>query len=82
MVTSNRRRYAPALAIVALVLVGCGESDEVIYDRGYSDGYAVGYNSKCANRTTLISADWDNGPYTDGYNTGYSAGLIACERER
>ena len=46
---------------VLLMLSGCiGEDADERLDAGYSDGYAVGYNTECKIRTTLIEGDFDN----------------------
>lgn len=70
-----------ASAAISLV-AGCGESADSAGDRGYSDGYAAGYNTTCQIRSTLIAGDWDNKAYSEGYQQGYSAGAIACQQSR
>lgn len=67
--------------LAALVLAGCEDSDAA-YDRGYSDGYAVGYNTACEIRATLIEGDWSNSNYSRGYADGQTAGTIACNADR
>lgn len=67
---------------VILLAAGCGESSESARDRGYSDGYAAGYNTTCQIRSTLIAGDWDNKAYSEGYQQGYSAGALACQQSR
>ena len=52
------------------------------YDVGYDDGYAVGYNTACEIRATLIEGDWGNEHYSKGYSEGQTAGIIACNQER
>ena len=66
-----------ALLFISLVIQGCSSSDED-YDSGYNDGYAVGYNTTCKIRTTLIYGDWDNKNYSRGYEDGYSDGALDC----
>ena len=70
-----------ALAVPALILSSCTDPDER-YDVGYDDGYAVGYNSTCEIRTTLIEGDFDNSHYQRGYDDGYRAGSEDCRRSR
>ena len=62
----------------ALVLAGCGESSDVSYQKGYQDGYAVGFNTACKIRATFITGDWENKHYSRGYADGNPAGTIAC----
>ena len=66
------------LAASAL-LSGCNkdEADER-FDVGYSDGYAVGYNTECEIRATLIEGDFDDANYSRGYNAGIVDGKTAC----
>ena len=59
-------------------LIGCGESSDSAYNRGYDDGYAVGYNSTCNIRSTMVSGDWDNKHYSKGYADGTIDGSRAC----
>ena len=64
-------------------LAGCieGDSDERL-DAGYSDGYAVGYNTECKIRATLIEGDFDNADYSRGYYAGLIDGAAACRRDK
>ena len=49
------RNLPSSLAILfAVTLLSCGESSESAYDRGYDDGYAVGYNTTCKIRATML----------------------------
>ncbi len=76
-------RTIAALFLTISVLLGgagCGESTEVSYQRGRSDGYAVGYNTECKIRTTMIAGDWDNEHYLRGYYDGKIEGEMACRR--
>jgi len=66
---------------VLLGSAGCGESSDASYQRGYSDGYAVGYNTACKIRATLIAGDWDNKHYSRGYSAGSTSGIVACQRK-
>ena len=59
-------------------LIACGESSDSAYNRGYDDGYAVGYNSTCNIRSTMVSGDWDNKHYSEGYADGTIDGSRAC----
>ena len=77
------RNLPSSLAILfAVTLLSCGESSESAYDRGYDDGYAVGYNTTCKIRATMIAGDWDNPNYSRGYADGNTAGSIACNANR
>lgn len=72
-----------ALLILAFMTVqGCGSNAEERYDVGYSDGYAVGYNTACDIRATLIEGDWKSEHYARGYADGGTAGTIACNEDR
>ena len=66
------------LFIISLALFGCGESADKRFDSGYSDGYAVGYNTACKIRATMVKGDWDDEEYSNGYAKGKSAGTTAC----
>ena len=59
-------------------LVGCGESADLRYDTGFDDSYAVGYNTTCKIRATLVEGDWDDENYSKGYNDGLIAGADEC----
>lgn len=65
-----------------LSLTGCGGVDEEAYDRGYSDGYAVGYNTTCEIRATMIEGDWSDEDYSRGYAEGQTEGTIACNADK
>ena len=68
------------LAVVVLLSVSaCREDEDERLDVGYSDGYAVGYNTTCKIRETLIEGDWNSEAYTRGYNAGYAAGAADCQ---
>ena len=64
------------------ILSACGESADARYDTGYSDGYAVGYNTTCQIRATLIEGDWGDKNYSRGYADGVTAGTAACNADR
>ena len=66
-----------------VALSGCvqDDSDERL-DAGYSDGYAVGYNTECEIRATLIEGDFDNADYSRGYYAGLADGATACRRDK
>lgn len=68
--------------VAALALLGCGADKEERYDAGYSDGYAVGFNTACEIRATMIAGDWDSAEYSRGYADGQSAGTIDCNNSR
>jgi hypothetical protein len=71
-----------AVWLALACLAGCGGSNSSSYDRGRSDGYAVGYNTACEIRTTLIEGDWGNAGYSRGYADGQVEGTIACAADR
>ena len=52
------------------------------YDRGYSDGFAAGYNTACEIRSTIISGDWEIESYSEGYAYGHDAGIRQCNLDR
>ena len=71
--------WSITVALICFVLIqGCGESYDAAYDRGQDDGYAVGYNTTCRIRATLIAGDWDVPGYKEGYNQGYVDGSNDC----
>ena len=47
------------LIILSFALLSCADPDERL-DVGYSDGYAVGFNTTCIIRATLVEGDWKN----------------------
>ena len=69
------------ILFLPLLLMGCFGSSDEDRSRGYSDGYAAGYNTTCNIRATLISGEWSNSDYTSGYNQGYAAGAYACRNK-
>lgn len=69
-------------AMLTTFLLGCMEDEDERFDVGYSDGYAVGYNTECKIRATLIEGDWDSDHYTRGYNTGLRDGSKACRADQ
>jgi hypothetical protein len=68
-------------AMLLLSLAGCDDPEER-YDVGYDDGYAVGYNTACEIRATLIEGDFDNSDYASGYAAGQTDGIAACNADR
>lgn len=64
-------------ALILVLLAGCENADER-YDVGFDDGYAVGYNTTCEIRATLIDGDWDS----ENYKAGYADGAAECKRAR
>jgi hypothetical protein len=77
------RGRANAVAIVALLAVGCSVADpEERYDTGAGDGYAVGYNTACEIRATLIEGDFDDQDYARGYAEGMEDGIADCNADR
>lgn len=77
-----RKRVFTLFGALAFIISGCGESPDTRYDSGYSDGYAVGFNTTCEIRATLIDGDWDDEHYSSGYRDGYAAGALDCQRSR
>lgn len=69
------------LLAIVLVVSGC-EDKEAAYDSGYGDGYAVGYNTTCQIRRTLIEGNWSSESYSKGYEAGMVAGINACNARR
>ena len=60
-----------------ITVTSCGDST-ARYQSGYNDGYAVGYNTACKIRTTLIEGDWSSEEYSKGYAAGVTDGITAC----
>lgn len=77
MVRIRRVFSIAGAAALSLALIGCENAEEA-YARGYSDGYAVGYNTACEIRATLVEGDWSNENYSRGYATGQTDGIIVC----
>lgn len=69
-------------SIVGVLLLAACESGDEAYDRGYDDGFAVGYNTACEIRATMIAGDWSNADYSRGYADGQTDGTVACNRDR
>ena len=69
-------------SFILLLLISCGESSQSSSDRGYDDGYAAGYNKKCASRVTLIAGDFDNKYYAAAYDQGYADGSLDCANKK
>ena len=67
------------MALIAIT--GCVDSDQR-YDAGYTDGYAVGYNTACQIRATIIEGAFDDADYARGYSAGQTDGIIACNRDK
>ena len=66
-----------------VVISGCiGENADERFDVGYSDGYAVGFNTECKIRTTLIEGDWESESYSSGYRVGIYDGALACRNSK
>lgn len=75
-------KIVPASLICAVAISACGPNPEERANVGYDDGYAVGYNTTCKIRSTLIEGDWDNEDYSDAYKRGYADGAAACIAEQ
>jgi len=65
------------LFFILLLLTSCIDADERL-----DDGYAVGFNTTCKIRATLVEGDWDNKDYKRGYASGYRAGSFACRNSK
>ena len=76
------KRSTILLAAALSLLSACGEDAESRYQAGYGDGYAVGYNTACEIRATLIDGDWNNKHYSKGYLDGNEHGIAACNADR
>lgn len=71
-----------SVLLSGFILLSCEASDSA-YDRGYGDGYAVGYNSICyPNTSNFIHGDFDNSDYSKGYYDGEYDGKADCRAER
>ena len=78
-------RYSSAIAILfSFFISSCGDSSYTTdwADVGYSDGYAVGYNTSCNIRATLVEGKWDNKKYMEAYNDGYADGERDCRMSK
>lgn len=76
------RRVVTLLGVIPLLALDACEGADSAFDRGYGDGYAVGYNATCEIRTTLVAGDWDNKHYSRGFADGQTDGAIACINDR
>lgn len=76
---TNPFRLVPIVA--AAWLSGCSDPKER-YDAGYSDGYAVGYNTACEIRATLVEGAFGNADYARGYSNGQTNGIVACNNDK
>ena len=63
------------LLLVLLIVAGCREEEGTNYDAGHSDGYAVGYNTFCKIRATVIWGKFDYPEYARGYADGEVEGI-------
>ena len=70
------------VGVGVLLLTGCNDTEErrteERRDVGASDGYAVGYNTTCKIRATLVDGDFKNKDYAQAYEEGYEEGAAAC----
>jgi len=76
-----RTLLVATLITIAFFFYGCDDPNERYY-MGYSDGYAVGYNTTCEIRRTLVERDFGNEDYARGYADGQSDGSIACNTDK
>ena len=72
------------ISLVFFLLASCGENkSDRNYDKGWDDGYAVGYNQLCyPNSNTNIHGWFDDRDYSKGYNEGYTYGRRDCQNSR
>jgi hypothetical protein len=69
------------VVVTGVFTAACGD-DVDQGDLGYDDGYAVGYNTACEIRTTLIAGNFENNEYATAYGRGQTDGIIACNEDR
>lgn len=75
-------RYSSVLLLLlCATIIGCADADER-YDTGYDDGFAVGYNTACEIRATLIEGDFENKDYARGYAQGQTDGIMQCNSDK
>ena len=74
-------RNSVIFSVTLFAIVGCQDSEER-YDAGYNDGYAVGYNTACEIRATLVEGAFDNPNYAEGYAEGLTDGVVACSSDK
>lgn len=67
--------------LLSLLLAGCSDWSER-EDVGFDDGYAVGYNTACGIRTSVVEGDFNNDRYANAYERGREAGAAACLTDR
>lgn len=78
-----RRAAGISAAILAAAgLAACTSPKYDPADAGYDDGYAVGYNTACKIRSTLIHGDFKNQAYAEAYARGQTDGIQGCNRDR
>lgn len=70
-----------ALTLIWVGLGGCADGEERA-DVGYSDGYAVGYNTACEIRATLVEGDFKDERYAAAYARGQVDGIQGCHADR
>lgn len=84
----SRRTAGTLLLVVCFVgpaLPACTSREQRADERadvGYTDGYAVGYNTACQIRATLIEGDFKNEDYSRAYANGQTDGISACNADR
>jgi len=79
-----RVSLVPLAFCAVLALAGCDEISSYFSDHadmGYDDGYAVGYNTTCEIRATMIHG-LESQEYQTAYRRGYIDGSEACRRDR
>tara|TARA_R110000744_G_scaffold181062_1_gene300071 strand:- start:232 stop:462 length:231 start_codon:yes stop_codon:yes gene_type:complete len=69
------------LVLSLIVYKTLAPNSEERYDVGFNDGYAVGYNTECKIRTTIVEGDWDDKNYSSGYKNGKQEGVNACRNK-
>lgn len=74
-------RLIVSAASITVLAVGCAEKRDW-GEIGYDDGYAVGYNTACEIRATMIEGNFDNKEYAEAYARGRVDGANGCYAER
>ena len=74
-------RASILVGAACFILAACSNAEERA-DVGYDDGYAVGYNTACEIRATLVHGDFKNEHYATAYARGQSDGIMACQADR
>lgn len=72
----NRLKESKALVLALLSLTSCSDPDNWA-DRGYDDGYTVGWRSVYApSYPTLVYGEWGREEYVTNYRSGEIDGAL------